>query len=491
MLQYKRIIKITVLSENSTRQIDCGAKDILLDVLRANGYVIAADCNGRGTCGKCTVTVRGGSFGKTEKTVLACKTAVSDGLEVIVKERRGGGLTKSAILTDCCDGESGFGLAVDIGTTTIAYALVGLSDGKILEKRAELNRQHTFGADVVSRIQSAADGNADTLSRLVREQIEENAARFIDKYDLPEIKKIFVCGNTTMLHLFCAESVVGLGQYPFRPVFTKLRRFSGRDLGLSANEITVLPSVGAFVGADVVAGVLVSGADQDDSLFIDIGTNGEMFINANGKRLCTSTAAGPCFEGANIECGMGGVDGAIDSFRRVNGKNFYTTIGNFPPRGLCGAGLADAIAAMLENGVIDETGAFECGERFVLTDGVFITQKDVRAFQLAKSAIFSGMTLLCDRAGRSINDLKSISIAGGLGYYLSGDSARKTGLLPNTNVAAQRVVGNAALAGTVRCMLSRAAVVRASEIAENTEYIDLSLDPDFADAYIENIGFRI
>ncbi len=463
----------------------------MLDVLRANGYVIAADCNGRGSCGKCAVTVRGGDFGETEKIVLACKTSVSDGLEVAVKERRGGGLTDGAGNVEISDGENGFGLAVDIGTTAIAYALVDLSNGKTLEKRAELNRQHTFGADVISRIQSASDGNADALCGLVRDQIREAAVKSTEKYGLSELEKIFVCGNTAMLHLFCAESVVGLGQYPYRPVFTKLRRMSGNSLGFRAREITVLPSVGAFVGADVVAGVLASGADKENSLFVDIGTNGEMFINANGKRLCTSTAAGPCFEGANIECGMGGVDGAIDSFRRVNGKNVFTTVGDLSPRGLCGAGLADAIAAMLDCGIIDETGAFENGDRFVLTDGVWVSQKDVRAFQLAKSAIYTGMTVLCARAGRSINDMKSISIAGGLGYYLSGDSARKTGLLPKTNVSAQRVVGNAALAGTVRCMLSRDATARAEKIAENTEYIDLSTDSDFANAYIENIDFRI
>lgn len=483
-------MQITVRCGKEIRKIDCLAGTTLLNALREHGYAVSADCNGRGVCGKCEVTVCGGEYGKHGKTVLACKTAAFEGCEVIVRERTGGGLTEGVTEEIVCDGEDGYGLAVDIGTTTVAYALVRLSDGKILEKCAELNRQHAFGADVISRIQSATEGNASTLCRLIRAQIQENLQRFLKKYALPALKKIFVCGNTTMLHLFCGESVALIGRYPFQPVFVNLRTVSGESFGLSAQEVTVLPSVGAFVGADIVAGAVAAGADKKDTLLVDIGTNGEILINANGKILCTSTAAGPCFEGANIECGMGGVAGAINSFCRTEGKNVCKTIENAPPRGICGAGLVDAICVMLEEKIIDETGAFAQGTRFDLTEGVWISQKDVRAFQLAKSAIYSGMSILSKRAGQELENQKNILIAGGLGFYLNAENARKTGLLPRSNGAYQHVIGNSALAGTALCMLSRTALERACLLAERAQYVDLSADPDFLDAYVENMSFE-
>ena len=482
---------ITIRTGEREFTAECKAGDNLLAVLQAAGLNIPAGCGGRGVCGKCKVHVCGGSFGAEEKEVLACKTKTEDGLIIRAGEYVGGGLTEGAGAEDrvACDGEEGYGLAVDIGTTTVAYALCDLKSGKILKKHAELNRQASFGADVISRIMSAEAGNAQLLAEAVRGQIAETASRFLREFSVPALKKITVCGNTTMLHLFCGEDVSGIGRYPFTPVFTEFRSLRGEELGLAmAEEVQLLPSVSAYVGADIVAGAIAAGLDKEDALLVDIGTNGEMLARSGGRFLCTSTAAGPCFEGANIECGTGGVAGAIDNVRLEDGKVTFTTIGGEAPRGICGTGLVDALAVMLESGAIDGTGAFGEGDRIVIGGGVYISQKDVRNYQLAKSAICAGIRVLAERAGLALADMK-LYIAGGLGFYLDGENARKTGLLPAEGAAHQKVIGNAALAGTRMCMLSRAALERAKKLAAETEYIDLSADAEFMDEYIENMNF--
>lgn len=482
-------MRIAVQAGDRDFEIECKEGDDLLSLLQAAGVNIPAGCGGRGTCGKCRVQVRGGSFGGEWQEVLACRTEAEDGLFVRAGEYAGGGLTEGELGAAECDGEEGIGLAVDIGTTTVAYALCDLKSGAVLEKCAELNRQASFGADVISRIMSAEEGNADLLAATVRGQIEETILRLKENHSIKELKKVAVCGNTTMLHLFCGEDVSGIGRYPFTPAFTEYRRLSGAQVGLSAAEVHILPSVSAYVGADIVAGAIAAGLDREEALLVDIGTNGEMLAHAHGKFVCTSTAAGPCFEGANIECGTGGVAGAIDGVSLSGGKISYTTIGGEPPRGICGAGLVDALAVMLQSGVIDETGAFEEGEKFEIGGGVYISQKDVRNYQLAKSAIYSGIRVLAARAGLTLAEMR-LYIAGGLGFYLDGENARKTGLLPAENAPLQTVIGNAALAGTRLCMLSKRALERAVRLAKETEYIDLSADADFMDEYIGNMGFE-
>ena len=478
-------MKITIVSGKKQTAAECERGENLLGVLRKNGFMIPASCGGRGVCGKCRVEISAGDG--NERSVLACETSVEEGMTVRVGEYRGGGLTDSDAEKFACDGEDGFGVAVDIGTTTVAFALCELSTGKTVEKYAVLNGQAPFGADVISRIMAAEAGHAPAMAQAVRGQIEEAVSRFSAKYSLPAVKKVAVCGNTTMLHLFCGEDVSGIGRYPFTPAFTEYRSSPGRAFGISAQEVQILPSVSAYVGGDVVAGCVASGLDEKEALLADIGTNGEMIAHAGGRLLCTSTAAGPCFEGANIECGTGGVAGAIDRVTSEGGKITYTTIGGAAPRGICGAGLVDAVALMIECGAIDETGAFAEGDKFYISDKVYISQKDIRNFQLAKSAVSSGINVLSARAGLGLCREDSLYIAGGLGFYLSGESARKVGLLPAG--AGTRVIGNAALAGTQACMLSKAALGRAKKLAAEAEYIDISADHAFMDEYIENMNF--
>ena len=308
-------MRITVISGARRCGVDCADGEDLLSVLRKNGFLLPAGCGGRGTCGKCRVRVSGGRYGVRGREVLACRTPAEEGLRVRVGQYRGGGLTEGLSAPFACDGEEGVGLAVDIGTTTVAFALCDLADGKILEKYACLNSQSGFGADVISRIRAAETGSAGALRDAIRGQVGEALGALRKKYGLHSVKKVAVCGNTAMLHFFCGEDASGIGRAPFTPAFTEYRSYAGAELGLEAEEVQVLPSVSAFVGADVTAGCIAVGLDREEGMLADIGTNGEMFAHAQGRMLCTSAAAGPCFEGANIECGMGGVDGAIDSVR--------------------------------------------------------------------------------------------------------------------------------------------------------------------------------
>jgi uncharacterized 2Fe-2S/4Fe-4S cluster protein (DUF4445 family) len=239
---------------------------------------------------------------------------------------------------------------------------------------------------------------------------------------------------------------------------------------------------------------------NEDVLLVDIGTNGEMALwkktpdGSGGRFLCCSTAAGPCFEGAEISCGMGALPGAINSFK----PDKFTTIGNAPPRGICGAGLIDAIAAMKQLGAIDETGALaECYAQggFPLADGIALSQKDIRQFQLAKSAVYSGIALLCKKAGMTPETLDAVYIAGGLGFYINPESAVTTGLLPSGFAAAPAgknrvsICGNTSLKGAVQCLTDSDFLPRCRQIIANSDLIELASNSDFTDAFADNMFF--
>ena len=482
---------VKVLSGGNTRELECEKGENLLALLQRNGYHITARCGGRGSCGKCKVKVLQGAFeNQREDFVLSCLATVGNDCAVEVFETEGGGLTYARAALSAADGEEGFGVALDIGTTTMAFSLVDLKTGAEIETSGVLNSQGAYGADVISRIVSANEGNAAALQRCVLDQTRDMLHTFMQKYSLATLKRLAVCGNTTMLHLFLQKSVKGIGQYPFIAEFLDIVRLSGAELSLSVEEIVLLPSVAAYLGADIVAGGLAANLSAGNDLLVDIGTNGEMLLHVDGKYLSTSTAAGPCFEGANIECGTGGVSGAIDSVCRKDGKLEYTTIGGAPAVGICGAGLVDAIALMLRENVIDGTGAFTGDEeRFYLSENVYISQKDVRNFQLAKSAIYAGIRVLLQRAGLDFEKVDRLYIAGGLGFYLDRDNAVEVGLLPEELKDKIEVIGNSALAGTKVCLCGAKNLERAQELARGAEYIDLSADAAFMDEYISNMNF--
>jgi uncharacterized 2Fe-2S/4Fe-4S cluster protein (DUF4445 family) len=292
-------------------------------------------------------------------------------------------------------------------------------------------------------------------------------------------------------------------------VFLEDRRLKGRELSLPVEQITVLPGISAFVGADIVSGLAVLDIlnHKENSLLVDIGTNGEMALWKKAERriLCCSTAAGPCFEGAEISCGMGALSGAINRISVDPGKlnrkdtvfNFgplrYTTLGNIPPKGICGAALIDAVAAMKRLAVIDETGALTdeyAGTGFPLAEGIAISQRDIRQFQLAKSAVLSGITLLCKKAGlESYGGLGTVYIAGGLGFFIDPENAVSAGLLPPEFGPKTAVCGNTSLKGAVKSIIDSSLLQRCREIISVSKTIELASNPDFAEVFAENMYF--
>lgn len=480
-------MELIVHSAGKKMRIPFREKQNLLSLLRENGINIPARCGGNGTCGKCRVKLLSGALEGEEKGgfYLACKSQICSSAEIEVYETEGGGLTETQERIFAADGESGFGAALDLGTTTMAFSLVDLKDGKELAKRSCLNPQGAFGADVLSRIKAASEGARDKLKDCVLKKTAEVLSDLCREAGVCSLKRLTVAGNTTMLHLFIGADAAGIGRYPFTPAFTDTQRVGGSVLALPCEEVVLLPSASAFIGSDVICGAHFVGLDKTEGMLLDLGTNGEILLNAGGRIFTTSAAAGPAFEGANIECGTGGVAGAIDRVKAENGKISFTTVGGAPAVGICGSGLTDAVAALLETGEIDETGAMRSG-RFDLTDGVYLTQKDVREFQLAKSAIAAAVQALLARAGVAGTKLY---VAGGMGFYLDKESVEKTGLLPPALASSFTAAGNTGLGGAKACLVSSAALQACEKLARSAEYFDLSCDEVFMEKYMEYMGF--
>ena len=497
----------------------------ILDALVRAGVALSAPCGGRGICGKCRLTLSEGSVRlaengaevKTGDSFCACRAqALSD---VIVSLPDDAADFSASPLADMQTGKEHLhagkigraGIGIDIGTTTVQAQLVDLDTGETLQTFSALNNQRSFGADVMSRIGAAREGKTRELFTAINSQIEEILNQCIDKWSLTEIEQCAVGGNTTMLHLFAGVDPSAMGEAPYTPVFLEERHFEGRELSLSARHITLLPGISAFVGADIVSGLALIDImnRNEDSLFADIGTNGEIAVwkNSEKRLLCSSTAAGPCFEGAEISCGMGAEAGAINriSFKKetqstdwfqsgtlCNTTLFYTTLGNAKARGICGAGLIDAISVMKKLNVIDETGVLAdkyAPEGFPITEGIFITQKDVRQFQLAKAAIFSGIKILCKTAGLEPENVGTAYIAGGLGFFINLENAENIGLVSGGLAKKAAVCGNTSLKGAVKCLTDSSFLSRCREIISHSGAVDLALNEDFSETFMENMGF--
>ncbi|NLJ41988.1 MAG: DUF4445 domain-containing protein, partial [Clostridiales bacterium] len=349
-----------------------------------------------------------------------------------------------------------YGIAIDIGTTTVVCYLMDLVTGRQLDAASALNNQRIYGADVISRTRYAME-NKDSLFKLKQEITSQIHHLIVDlanrnNMSLDNIYNIVIACNTVMGHLFMGINPEHIAASPFTPAVTQRVEYSAYDLGLDINKaarVFMLPHISGYVGSDVVAGILVSGMDSNDnlSLFIDIGTNGEIVLGSAGGMVCCSTAAGPAFEGANIRFGMGGVNGAINTVLLDGDRIKYTVIGDSAPMGICGSGIVDSLAVLLDAGLVDDTGRLldedeiESGvgqklahlltevdgqPAFILADAkssgtggnIVITQKDIREIQLAKAAIAAGVRILIKRMGKEAYDIENLYLAGGFGSYI-------------------------------------------------------------------------
>ncbi len=464
-------------------------------------------CGGQGTCRGCRVKVISGNMPVTDKQRevllpreldegwrLACQCRVTDDISVIVPSSQPVVLADDTIERSVP--EEGYGIAADVGTTTLAVQLVDLKSGKVVGLRTGLNPQSSLGADVMSRIEAAVRGSARDLTLNIQNSIASMVADLMREHTVGpvELKRILLVGNTVMHHLFCGLPVQPLSQVPFETPNSGLVELPTSSLFPFLNDATqvmFLPCMGGFVGSDVLAGISAVHLLSADgiNLLVDLGTNGEVVLGHDGEGMCASTAAGPAFEGARISCGMRASDGAIWRVVEENGSLVCDVIGNVEPRGVCGSGLVDAVAAALRLGLIEPSGRIKDGKLLWLAGNIALTQADIRQLQLAKAAVSAGIAVLLDRWCKGTRHVESLFLAGAFGNYINIRSALQIGLFPCT---ADRIMpaGNSALRGARR--LLGAGEHRFSHIANivsHVKHVPLASDPAFFDHYVEQIPF--
>lgn len=496
--------QIKILQKNTVVTIFSEHGNALLKELQENGFDIYSPCGGNGTCGKCLVYVKG------EGEVTSCIYPVSNDIEIVLPEKR-----EAKILAEQHEhtvnvafnpGDSvglsyfPYGVAIDIGTTTLVFYLVNLITGAIVETRAIVNPQTKYGADVISRINYAAttQGGLKMLQKEILNAINLQLDHFTEIAEISanELVKISIAGNTTMLHLLLGVNPLPIALAPFTPAFVDQQILKGSELNLHCHpeaEIKILPSIAAYVGADIVAGIasIKSSSQFRNYLFMDIGTNGELALVTPETIWCCATAAGPAFEGANISCGMSAVEGAISVF----GADGYSVIGNAVPAGLCGSGLIDVVAHLVENSLIESDGLLS--EDFVIVPEIsgnkkiVITQKDIREVQLAKSAIMAGVKVLLKKASLIFDDLDALFLAGGFGNYIDLASAIKIGMLPEEMERKTISLGNTSGTGALLALKSVQFDQNIQDIRNRACYIELSEDDDFVLDYVINMDFKL
>ena len=484
----------------------------LQDVLFAQG--VEFPCGGRGRCKGCRVKVLKGILpvGEEEKKMLT-GTELAGGWRLACRHSIAGDLKlelaqwEMPILGDQSTFKftprEGLGVAIDLGTTTIAAQLLDLRNGNVLAVATALNLQARHGGDIMNRVDFALRGGQAELERLVREQLGgmvnqllSSPAKLCPTWDKNsdagnDLNKIIIVGNTVMHHLFCGVNIAPLAGHPFEPQQPGRFQFSPGQLEWNLPEKTVvefLPCLGGFVGSDILAGIVATGLHESRELMalMDLGTNGEVVVGNHERLLCTSTAAGPAFEGARISMGMRAATGAISEVRVQNGAVACRVIGGGAPRGLCGSGLVDAVAAGLELKWIQSNGRMTLAGSMPLAGPVSLLPADVRELQLAKGAIATGLRMLATRFGATLDDIHQLHLAGAFGNYISRASAQRIGLL---RLPINRIVpaGNTALLGAKRALFEEAAAW--DDIASRVEYIALNEDAEFQDIYAGEMRF--
>ena len=469
-------------------------------------------CGGHGRCGKCKVRAVGllSPFTESEQRILtdeekkngtrlACTTAILGECEITaaIGRSKKTEIVTEGIMPDCklSPAFKSYGVAIDIGTTTLAAKLYGAS-GAVLASASDLNPQSVYGADVISRIEAHLKGKGNELALLIREAINKLIVKMSCDADISanSIDAVTVTGNTAMLYLLTDTSPKALSHAPFDADRLFGESVSASDLCLSAlmpdTEVYLAPCISAFVGADTVCALLSSNLSEHSSpaLLVDIGTNGEMALCSNGRLSVCSTAAGPAFEGGGISMGLRGADGAIDKVSIVNGKLLAHVIGDTEAEGICGSGLVDAAACLLDTEELDETGLLEDGDA-VISGKVVLTQQDIRMLQLAKSAINAGMLTLIDEGGIEPCDVSHMYIAGGFGNYLNIRSGVKIGLIPGELEDKIKVIGNAALSGASLLLLDKDMRNKATLISKNADTLELSTNKSFSERYMYGMLF--
>lgn len=494
------------------------------DYIQSQGTALAMPCGGKGMCGKCRVRVVRGRLPVTpeDKRIfseaqlaqgwrLACKAVTREAVEIVVPVQEQQGF--SALAAEAADegalslaADHDHGLAVDIGTTTLAAALVDCTDGKILATATAVNSQRSFGADVVSRIGAACHGKGKALQKAVRRDLTRLMKQLLKDHPgtAARCRQMAIAANTTMLHLLMGWPCDGLGDWPFHPVSLGGKTYRAQEvLGpqspLADATVTLLPGMSTYVGADITVGIWQCGlASSDDvSLFVDLGTNGEMVLGNKDQRFIASAPAGPALEGGKLTWGTGSVPGAICGVRIERGRAKVRTIDHTVPVGICGTGILEAMAGLVREGLVDETGKlvepyFHKGFPLASTldyQRITLSQQDIREIQMAKSAIRAGIESLIERSGISRQRVHQVFLAGGFGYYLDPQKAAVIGLLPADLAERTTAVGNTSLKGAIGLLTGAVTLEELQAIAAGVEEIVLGNDEAFQRLYIDYLNF--
>jgi len=493
------MISVKLHKNGVTETIPAEEGQNLLKIIQQVNTGFYAPCGGNGTCGKCRVNILGEGF------VTSCLYSVDKDIDVILPDDLEMKILSSQYkfskeLELNIGGAAGLsdnpvGVAIDIGTTTMVYYFMDMKTGGITDIRSKINPQLKYGSDVISRINysSENDNGVSELQKILIENINLVIGEFCYKhgYKKSSIVRLSVVGNTVMLHTLLGVSALSIALAPFTPTFTETKILPAKSIGITTNSnssLTIAPSLSGYVGGDIIAGLtsVNSSFFNKQFLFIDIGTNGEMALVTKDKILACATAAGPAFEGANISCGMSATRGAISSFSEGTPK----IIGDSEPAGICGSGLIDIIAHMLNENTLSIDGNID-GDFIIpkISSEIKITQQDVREVQLAKSAIAAGINRLLSIAGISYDDLDNILLAGGFGNYINIKNAIRIGLLPDVDLDKYIQMGNTAGNGAVLALKSDDFIPEMEKLKEKMEYIELSNDPDFSMEYAMNMFF--
>jgi uncharacterized 2Fe-2S/4Fe-4S cluster protein (DUF4445 family) len=472
----------------------------LIDVLHEFG--IEFPWGGKGTCGKCKVKLLEGEIemneihqqkihklGLSSEWRLACYSNCTSDITLEIEQ------FNHLILADESEFEfvpqKGFGVAVDLGTTTLVAQLIDLTTAKVLAVETMLNPQAKFGADLISRVQAYLDGNGAEMTRLIRQSIGSMIELLLQK-ETVELQQICMVGNTVMQLIFSSCDLTPLAQYPFHTNDLNSKLFTAQELGWNfqvTENVMFYPSIGSFVGSDILAGIVATGLYKKENYtaLIDLGTNGEIVVGNKNQIVCASTAAGPAFEGTNISMGMRAVTGAISTVILENNVITVNVIGNAQPKGICGSALVDAVAIFRKLNLIGVFGEINSGAASLsITSNVRLTQKDINEFQLAKAAIAAGLEILCKILSIQLNDIHKVYIAGGFGNYINIQHLIQTGMIemPENKI---HKMGNTALIGAKMFLFSDNQMTE--EILSKTQHINLESDSNFQNIYVDKMLF--
>jgi len=575
--------ELNFINQNLNIEVDGGTT--VAKACEMAGYPLDLVCNGRGTCGKCKITIEENNV---KSIVLACITKVKSDLSIYINEENCNhkanileisnvnnevefkpSVTKTYLdiksiksmvngyINHCdlyvlkkfsklmyekdCKGityikyenevidvqiddttDYLYGVTIDVGTTSVVLYAYNLKTGELLKTYSDLNTQISMGADVISRIMYA-ESSKTGLGEL-NEKIINTINNMLNKadLDLPEFKdnlyNVILCGNSTMQHLLFNLRPDSLGSSPFTSITKDYIECFGEELLIKSADrckVLFLPLLGGFVGSDTTSVLLTIGNDTENKLIIDLGTNGEIAVGNINRYLVSSTACGPALEGGSLDCGMRGIFGAIERCKIKDDEVMLKIIGDTKPLGICGSGIIDIIAELLRENILDKTGRLKTKEEFIkirseskLCDRfvkindincfiiydnddnkVYISQKDIRQIQLAKSSIYSGCMILIEAFKIGLDEIDEVIISGAFGNYIDVDNAMYIGLLPSVNKSTINNIGNGAGKGVSLYLLNKDMKNKCDKIVKNTVHYELANDEKFVDSYIGNMNF--